>query len=82
VPFYKYPNQQQDPICFKDKNTRFNYIYPIIEKNAANLPGFTFLGNMLEDEKGYPFVDGLHYSPAFTRKVTEQILLKVEEALK
>ena len=82
VPFYKYPNQQQDPICFKDKNTRFDYIYPIIEKNAGSLPGFTFLGNMLEQEKGYPFVDGLHYSPAFTRKVTEQILLKVEEALK
>jgi hypothetical protein len=82
VPFYKYPNQQQDPICFKDKNTRYDYIYPIIEKDAAGLPGFTFLGNMLEQEKGYPFVDGLHYSPAFTRKVTEQILLKVEEALK
>ena len=82
VPFYKYPNQQQDPICFKDKNTRYDYIYPIIEKNALSLPGFTFLGNMLEQEKGYPFVDGLHYSPAFTRKVTEQILLKVEEALK
>lgn len=82
VPFYKYPNQQQDPICFKDKNTRYDYIYPIVEKNAASLPGFTFLGNMLEQEKGYPFVDGLHYSPAFTKKVTEQILLKVEEALK
>ena len=82
VPFYKYPNQQQDPICFKDKNTRYDYIYPIIEQNAANLSNFTFLGNMLEQEKGYPFVDGLHYSPAFTRKVTEQILLKVEDALK
>ena len=53
VPFYKYPNQQQDPICFKDKNTRFDYIYPIFEKNAGSLPGFTFLGNMLEQEKAY-----------------------------
>lgn len=82
VPFYKYPNQQQDPICFKDKNTRYDYIYPIIEKNADSIPGFTFLGNMLEQEKGIPFVDGLHYSPAFTQKITEQILLRVEEALK
>jgi lysophospholipase L1-like esterase len=82
VPFYKYPNQQQDPICFKDKNTRYDYIYPAIEKRADSMPGLTFLGNMLENEKGYPFVDGLHYSPAFTKKVTEQIFLKVEEALK
>ncbi|HEY0676871.1 MAG TPA: SGNH/GDSL hydrolase family protein [Chitinophagaceae bacterium] len=82
VPFYNYPNQQQDPICFKDRNTRYDYIYPLIEKNADSVPGFTFLGNMLANEKGYPFVDGLHYSPAFTRKVTEQILLKVENALK
>ncbi|HYF30008.1 MAG TPA: SGNH/GDSL hydrolase family protein [Chitinophagaceae bacterium] len=82
VPFYKYPNQQKDPICFKDQHTRYDQIYPMIEKQADSLPGFTFLGNMLEKETGYPFVDGLHYSPAFTRKVTEQILLKVEEALK
>jgi lysophospholipase L1-like esterase len=82
VPFYKYPNQDKDPICFKDKNTRYDYIYPIIEERAAQQPGLTFLGNMLQTETGYPFVDGLHYSPAFTRKVTEQMLLKVEEALK
>jgi hypothetical protein len=82
VPFYKYPNQQQDPICFKDKNTRYDYIYPRIEANADSLPNFTFLGNMLQNEKGYPFVDGLHYSPAFTKKVTEQILLKVESAIR
>lgn len=82
VPFYKYPNQQKDPICFKDQNTRYDHIYPMIEKQADSLPGFTFMGNMLQTETGYPFVDGLHYSPAFTRKVTEQILLRVEEALK
>jgi lysophospholipase L1-like esterase len=81
VPFYKYPNQQQDPICFKDKNTRYDYIYPIIEKNADSLPSFTFLGNMLENEKGYPFVDGLHYSPQFTRKITEEILKRVEGSI-
>ena len=82
VPFYKYPNQQKDPICFKDQNTRFSQIYPLIEKNADSLPRFTFLGNMLENESGYPFVDGLHYSPIFARKVTAQILSRVEAALK
>jgi len=81
VPFYKYPNQQKDPICFKDTNTRYNYIYPAIEKNAASLPSFTFLGNMLQNETGYPFVDGLHYSPAFTKKVAEIVLNVVAPAL-
>ncbi len=82
VPFYKYPNQQKDPICFKDQNTRYDQIYPAIEKHADSPAGFTFLGNMLENETGHPFVDGLHYSPAFTRKVTEQILSRVAGDLK
>jgi hypothetical protein len=81
VPFYKYPNQQKDPICFKDQHTRFDYIYPIIEKQVDSLPNFTFLGNMLENETGYPFVDGLHYSPSFTKKVVEQILNRVAKGL-
>ncbi len=67
-PFYNYPNQQKDPICFKDTNTRFDIIYPVLEKKAGNLENFTFLGNMLEKETGYPFVDGLHYSPKFIKK--------------
>jgi len=74
VPFYKYPNQQKDPICFKDQHTRYDYIYPIIEKKSDSIPNFTFLGNMLEHETGYPFVDGLHYSPAFSRKIVEAML--------
>ncbi len=77
VPFYKYPNQQKDPICFKDQHTRYDYIYPLIEKKADSLPNFTFLGNMLQNEIGYPFVDGLHYSPDFTRKVVEQMLNRI-----
>jgi hypothetical protein len=81
VPFYKYPNQQKDPICFKDQNTRFDYIYPLIEKDTTTLPRFTFLGNMLQNERGYPFVDGLHYSPSFTKKIVGEILNKVGKEL-
>ena len=77
VPFYKYPNQQKDPICFRDQQTRYDVIYPAIEKMKDSLPHFTFLGNMLEKESGYPFVDGLHYSPSFTGKVAQEILNKV-----
>jgi hypothetical protein len=77
VPFYKYPNQTKDPICFKDQHTRYDYIYPIIEKKADSIPGLTFLGNMLQNETGYPFVDGLHYSPAFSQKIVDAILERV-----
>jgi hypothetical protein len=80
-PFYNYPNQQKDPMCFKDTNTRFNYIYPMLEKMADTLPDFTFLGNMLKSEKGYPFIDGLHYSPRFITKLTERILSTIEPEL-
>lgn len=80
-PFYNYPNQQTDPMCFKDTNTRFDYIYPQLEKKSARLANFTFLGNMLVGEQGYPFVDGLHYSPKFIRKVSAEILKQVEKDL-
>jgi hypothetical protein len=73
-PFYNYPNQQKDPVCFKDTNTRFNYIYPLVKKHGAEHKDFIFLADMLHDEKGYPFIDGLHYSPAFIRKVASRML--------
>lgn len=72
-PFYNYGNQQKDPVCFKDTNTRYNYIYPLVKKGAPD-NGIVFLGDMLQDEQGYPFVDGLHYSPAFINKVASKIL--------
>lgn len=80
-PFYNYPNQQKDPMCFKDTNTRFNRIYPMIEKRAGDIQNFTFLGNMLENETGYPFVDGLHYSPKFIDKLTGEMMrqMRIEE---
>ena len=73
-PFYNYPNQLKDPVCFKDTNNRFNYIYPMVKERGQNEKNFVFLGDMLHDEKGYPFIDGLHYSPAFIRKVAERML--------
>jgi len=80
-PFYNYKNQQNDPICFKDTNTRFNAIYPIVKERSEKNEDFVFLGDMLENEKGYPFIDGLHYSPAFIKKVSLRILdeIKMEE---
>ena len=77
VPFYKYPNQQKDPICFKDQHTRYDYIYPIVEKKLDSAANQFFLGNMLQNEAGYPFVDGLHYSPLFTRKIVDEMLNRI-----
>ena len=77
VPFYNYPNQQNDPVCDKDRNTRFDKIYPEVEIRGRLVPGFYFLGNMLQHEKKYPFVDGFHYSPDMNRRVAAEILDKV-----
>jgi hypothetical protein len=81
APFYNYPNQQKDPMAFKQKNTRFDKIYPLLEQKADSIPQFTFLGNMLASETGYPFVDGLHYGPAFNTKMAAQILARLETEL-
>lgn len=77
-PFYNYKNQQNDPICFKDTNTRFNTIYPIVKNRGNGYTDFIFLGDMLENEKGFPFIDGLHYSPSFINKIASRILDKME----
>ena len=82
VPFYKYPNQQKDPICFKDQHTRYDYIYPTIEKRLDSSLNQFFMGNMLENETGHPFVDGLHYSPAFSKKIVEEMLERMIKDLK
>ena len=73
-PFYNYPNQLKDPVCFKDTSTRYNYIYPLVKRNGVAHKDFIFLGDMLHDEQGYPFVDGLHYSPEFIKKVSGRLL--------
>lgn len=79
TPFYKYPNQLKDPMVFKDTSTRFNYIYPIIEKKADSVSNFSFLGAMLEKEPLYPFVDGFHYAPHIHKKIAAEMLAKVEK---
>lgn len=81
VPFYRYPNQKKDPVSLKANYDRFDYIYPRLEKNADSLEHFVFLGNMLTEEKGMPFVDQVHYSPEFSGKMAGKILAAVENDL-
>jgi hypothetical protein len=79
VPFYNYPNREKDPISFKTDYARYNYIYPLLEKRKDS--NFVYLGNMLENEKGLPFIDQVHYSPSFARKIAEKIFRKIENDL-
>jgi hypothetical protein len=74
IPYYNYPNRVNDPICAQSKQERFEKICPRIKDSAARIPYLTFLGDMLQNEKGLPFVDQLHYSPSFNRTIAEKML--------
>jgi len=84
APYYDYPNRAGDPICAQSKQERFEKIWPRIRDSAggmraaglraAGMPWLHYLGDMLHDEKGLPFVDQLHYSPAFNRAIAEKML--------
>jgi hypothetical protein len=74
MPWYNYPNRVNDPICAQSKQERFEIICPRIKDSAAAIPYLSFLGDMLQNEKGLPFVDQLHYSPAFNSSVAEKML--------
>jgi hypothetical protein len=79
VPFYDYPNRANDPICAQSRQERFERIWPRMRDTASGMqaegmPWFYYLGDMLHDQKGLPFVDQLHYSPAFNRAIAEKML--------
>ena len=74
VPYYNYPNRDHDPICTHARNPRFECIYPMVKREGEGLPYFFFLGDMLQDEKGLPFIDQIHYSPRFSQAIAEKML--------
>jgi len=74
VPYYNYPNRPNDPICVQTPSERFGYIYPMVRSKAGQLPWLYFLGDMLQDEKGQPFIDQFHYSPAFNDAIAKKML--------
>lgn len=82
VPFFNYPNRKYDPIGHKGNMGRINFIYPQLRKQQDSLSNFVFLGDMLQHEKGFPFIDQLHYSPAFIKKIAENIFRTIENDLK
>ncbi|MBL7697392.1 MAG: hypothetical protein JNK79_04520 [Chitinophagaceae bacterium] len=66
VPFYKYSARDA---ALQGDFSRFNSIYPMLEKNADSIRNFFFLGNMLQNENAAAFANGLNYSPAFSEKI-------------
>jgi hypothetical protein len=77
VPYYNYPNRPNDPNCAQNHNDRFEKIYPLVKKSAGGIPYLFFLGDMLQEEKGLPFVDQIHYSPLFNQTIAEKMLSEI-----
>lgn len=82
VPFYQYPSLLTDSVADKINRPQFGILYPQLEKKAAGDSTFYFLGNMLKNEKVYPFADGYHYSPQFNRKIANAMFEKILPLLK
>jgi len=80
-PFFNYPNKKNDPICSKQINPLIGMAYAILEKKADSIGNCYFLGNMLSNEKGYPFIDRFHYSPAMCIKIAKEIVTVVGEKI-
>jgi hypothetical protein len=77
VPYYNYPNRLNDPICTHSTPERFGKIYPLVKSAAGEIPYLFFLGDMLQDEKGLPFIDQIHYSPRFNKAIAEKMLSRI-----
>ena len=80
VPYYNYPNRDKDPICAKADlglDARFNQAYTQFKKEAKSIDHLYFLGDLLAQERGYPFMDGIHYSPGFCKKIAQQIFQRI-----
>ena len=80
-PFFNYPNKKNDPICMQDEKPVLFEAYQKLEKQTDSSKNFFFLGNMLEKESGYPFVDLVHYSPVMSKKIAASILDRIGPAI-
>ena len=77
VPYYNYTNRLNDPNCTHTPLQRFEKIYPLVKKSAGDIPWLFFLGDMLQEEKGLPFIDQIHYSPYFNRAIAKKMLEQI-----
>ena len=76
-PYYKYPNKKNDPIVDTASNELLVSGYTLLESNTDTTGKMYFLSNMLENEKGLPFIDQFHYSPAMNKRIALEIYEKL-----
>ena len=81
TPYYHYTNRNNDPICIKNNLLQFDYVYPVLKQKSETEKDIFFLGDMLQNEKGYPFIDNIHYSPAMNKKIADSILAKTYSSI-
>ncbi|MBX9783329.1 MAG: SGNH/GDSL hydrolase family protein [Chitinophagaceae bacterium] len=82
VPFYKYERQQTDPVCSKSVLPLFQSVYPQLEKKFENHPGKLYLGNLHKDAPLIPYIDAVHYSPAFSKQIASAIFERLKPSFK
>lgn len=73
-PYYNYPNKKNDPFCDQQGSGVIDLAYPELEKKADSSGNYFFLGNMLHNEKGYPFIDRFHYSAGMSYKIAQEMV--------
>jgi hypothetical protein len=73
-PFYHYPNQLNDPVCDQQMYPLVKQGYAVLEKKADSTVNWYFLGNMLQNEKGRPFIDRFHYAPAMCIAIANELV--------
>ncbi len=80
-PFYNYPHGTADSISDKHIYPQVADAYRKIQPALIGKAGYFFLGDMLTSEKGYPFIDRFHYSPAMSARIAHEILRQVGPSL-
>ncbi len=80
-PFFNYPNKMNDPICDKQAMPLVEKAYGILEKKITDSSNCFFLGNMLANEKGVPFIDRFHYAPAMCRRIAAAMVSAIGEKI-
>jgi hypothetical protein len=55
--------------------------YPVLEKSMDNIGNCVFLGNLLANKTGYPFIDRYHYSPSMNEEIADSILAVVGKSI-
>lgn len=81
VPYYNY-DRSKDKICDKRLFPMFAGVFPIIKEEAKHTSNLFYLGDLLLEYKGSPFVDGFHYSSPFNRQIADEMLkiIAIEES--